>query len=213
MSKFRVLAVVASTVIGIGVLATPAIALPMDGAAYATASRPLYAEIQGKLDTKNASVGETVKAKVLAETVLGDNTAVPRGSILSGKVTEVQSKSRGSGTASLTIMFDQVQPGKKGSPIPIHGVLVGIAPKPYLSGNGPSASSLPLASTRSQTNLAGETGSNIDNTGAGEDSVDEGSSVRGVTLASGKDAGALTSSRGDFKIDRGMRIAVGLESN
>ncbi len=214
MDKIRLFALMSLAMAGVGGLTTPTLALQMNGATYATANQPVSAVLTSKLDTKSASAGEKVTAKTLAESVLANNVTVPRGAILSGKVSEVQSKSTGNGTASMTVVFDQIQPGKNAPPIAIHGILVGVAPKPYLSGGGPSASNLPLASTRSQTSLSGETGQNIDNSSGGGESVAMGSSVRGVSFATGANqtAGTLSSSHKDFKLDRGTRIAVGLNS-
>ncbi len=130
MRKFGLLALIAPTVIAASVVAAPAFALQAGNSAYPTASSALSAEITSKLDTKNATVGEAVTAKTIAETTLGNGTTVPRGAILTGKVTAVQSKSSGGGTASVTISFDQVMPSKSASPISIHGTLLGVAPKP-----------------------------------------------------------------------------------
>ena len=109
----------------------------------------------------------------------------------------------------MTISFDQVLPKKKASPISIHGILVGVAPKPYISGGGPSASNLPTGSTKSQVMTAGETGQSMDNTGSPEETVATGSELKNVTLESG----TLRSSQGDIKLDHGTRIAVALQAN
>jgi hypothetical protein len=209
MRKFGLLALIAPGIVGASLVATPTFALQGGNSAYPTASSALSAEITSKLDTKNATVGEAVTAKTIAETALANGTTVPMGAMLSGKVTAVQSKSSGGGTASVTISFDQVLPNKKASPLSIHGMLVGVAPKPYVSGGGPSAANLPTGSTKNQAMTAGETGQAIDNTGAPEETVATGSSLKNVTLASG----TLTSSHGDIKLDHGTRIAVALEAN
>jgi len=209
MRTYPLFALIAPTVIGIGMLAVPTFALQSNSSAYPTASSALSAAITSKLDTKKATVGEAVTAKTLAETTLANGTSVPRGAILNGKVTAVQSKSSGGGTASVTISFDQVLPKKKASPISIHGILVGVAPKPYISGGGPSASNLPTGSTKSQVMTAGETGQSMDNTGSPEETVATGSELKNVTLESG----TLRSSQGDIKLDHGTRIAVALQAN
>jgi hypothetical protein len=209
MSKLGLLALFAPIIVAASVVAAPAFALQAGSSAYPTASSALSAEITTKLDTKSATVGEAVTAKTLASTTLGNGTTIPRGAILNGKVTAVQSKSSGGGTASVTISFDQVLPKKKASPIAIHGMLVGVAPRPSLSDAGASAASLPTASTRSQATTASETGQGFDNAGANGETVAMGSSLKNVTLASG----TLTSSHGDIKVERGARIAVALQGN
>ncbi|MGB8477792.1 MAG: hypothetical protein WCE63_02990 [Acidobacteriaceae bacterium] len=209
MRRFGILALIAPTVIAASVAAAPSFALQAGNSAYPTADSPLSAEITSKLDTKNATVGEVVTAKTLAEASLANGTAIPRGAVLNGKVTAVQSKSSGGGTASVTISFDQVTPSKKASPLAIHGVLAGVAPKPSLSDAGPDAANLPTGSTKSQVMTAGETGQGIDNSASAGETVATGSSLKNVALA----AGTLTSSHGDIKLDHGARIAVALQAN
>ena len=209
MRKFGLLALIAPTVIAASVLAAPCFALQAAASGYPTASSSLSAEITSKLDTKSASVGEVVTAKTLSSATLSDGTSVPKGAMLNGKVTDVQSKSSGSGTASVTIAFDQVVAGKSASPITIHGVLLGVSPKPYLSGGGASAANLPSASTKNTMMTAGETGQSIDDTASSDETVVIGSNLKNVSLESG----TLRSSHGDIKLEHGTRIAVGLQAN
>lgn len=209
MRKVGFLTLIVPMIVAASLAAAPAFALQMNNGAYPTATGPLSADITSKLDTKKATVGEAVTAKTLAEATLGNGTIVPRGAVLNGKVTAVQSKSSGGGIASVTISFDQVFPKKKASPILIHGILVGAAPKPYISGGRPSAANLPTGSTKNQAMTAGETGQSIDNTGSPEETVATGSSLKNVSLASG----TLTSSHGDIKLDHGTRVAIALQAN
>ncbi len=209
MRRFGILALIAPTVLSAIVAAAPAFALQSGSSAYPIASSALSAEITSKLDTKNATVGEAVTAKTLTETTLANGTTIPKGAILDGKVTAVQSKSSGAGTASVTVSFNQVLPKKKTSPIAIHGVLVGVAPKPSLSDSGPNAANLPTGSTKNQMMTTSETGQGFDNSGSAEETVATGSSLKNVTLESG----TLRSSHGDIKLDHGTRIAVALQAN
>ncbi|MHB1745280.1 MAG: hypothetical protein ACYCRE_11005 [Acidobacteriaceae bacterium] len=169
------------------------------------------------MDTKSAKVGDTITAKTLSELPLKDGAKVPKGAILSGKVSEVQSKSAGSGTASITVVFDQIQASKKASPMAIHGILVAVAPKPNLSDSPGGTNSLPttMGSAQSSPTMEAQLGYSNDSP-SGMQGVPMGSSVHGLTLASPTDKaapGELTSSKKDFKLEGGMRIAVELESN
>ena len=209
MRKVQLLALVAAIIIGTGVVDAPGFALQAGSSAYPTASGTLSAEITSKLDTKKATVGEAVTAKTLADTTLANGTTVPRGAMLNGRVTAVQSKSSGGGSASVTISFDQDMPSKKTPPISIHGTLLGVAPKPYISGGGASAANLPSASTKNTMMTAGETGQSMDSTGGAEGTVVMGSELKNVSLESG----TLRSSHSDIKLDHGTRIAVALQAN
>ena len=217
MRKLRFLAMVPATVLGVGVLVTPTIAQQTGSTTYPVASHPLAAELKGKLDTKSAKVGDTITAKTLAPLALKNGVTIPKGSVLTGKVSEVQSKSTGNRTASMTVVFDQIQPGKKGAPIAIHGVLVAVAPKPNMSDTPGGTSSLPttMGSARTSPTLEAQLGYGND-TPSGMQGVTLGSSLRDVVLSSPTDKTApdtLTSSKKDFKLENGMRISVELESN
>ena len=118
MRKFGLLALIVPTILAASIAAARAFALQGGSSAYPTASSALSAEITSKLDTKNATVGEAVTAKTLSSTTLANGTAIPRGAMLNGKVTAVQSKSSGGGTASVTVSFDQIMPSKIRPPFP-----------------------------------------------------------------------------------------------
>jgi hypothetical protein len=64
--------------------------------------------------------------------------------------------------------------------------------------------------------IAAETGVSVNHSDGSGQSIALGSSVRDVTLASPVEnatEGTLTSSKKDFKLEGGMRIAVEMESN
>ena len=67
MRTYPLFALIAPTVIGIGMLAVPTFALQSNSSAYPTASSALSAAITSKLDTKKATVGEAVTAKTLRD--------------------------------------------------------------------------------------------------------------------------------------------------
>ncbi len=83
-----------------------------------------------RLDTKKSKVGDPVTAKTLNPLKLDDGTVLPRGTILTGKVTQVQAKS--SSDATLAIIFNQLETTKGATPMPVHGLLAAVAPAPSL---------------------------------------------------------------------------------
>ena len=182
--------------------------------AQASSGQPLAKEavltsLTSKLDTKKTKVGDPVTAKTLNPLTLNDGSVVPSGSKILGKVTQVQPKS--SGTATLAISFDQLE--KKGSaPMPVHGLIAGIAPLPDLgSGGGAAANDLPLKGTAAQN--AAQTGVS---TGLGSDtptSIPAGSSIKGVVLQTAPaadESSVLQSSEKDIKLESGTRMEIGL---
>src|ERR1700683_4384369 len=59
-------------------------------ASHAYEMSPVTGELDGKLDSKTAKVGDRVVLKTLDKVQASDGTVIPRGSRLVGHVTEVQ---------------------------------------------------------------------------------------------------------------------------
>src|ERR1700740_746968 len=100
--------------------------------ASSKAKHAVLAELTSKLDTKSAKAGDARNAKTIPDLKMTDGSTIPKGSRLSGKVTQVQSKASGDGTASVSILFDHLMT-KDGQSKPIQGILVAIAPRPSVS--------------------------------------------------------------------------------
>jgi hypothetical protein len=88
---------------------------------------PVEAELTGKIDTKNATVGQAVTAKTTQTVRLANGTVLPRGTNLVGRVTEVQARLKGGSSSLLTLTFDRAE--VKGSPsIAVRGAIRTLAP-------------------------------------------------------------------------------------
>jgi hypothetical protein len=174
----------------------------------------VLAELTSKLDTKSAKVGDVVSAKTVAELKQADGSTIRKGSKLTGKVTEVESKSAGNGMVSVAIIFDQLE--VKGEPQkPIHGILVAIAPRPSLSDQGASSGSLPLGSTKDVGTMAAATGGGPVAPGGQDksESMQPGSTVKGVKLdtkLTADGSSVLHGSDKEIHLESGMKIQVGL---
>lgn len=193
--------------------ATPQMSFGQQQDSSSNVKQAILAELTSKLDTKSAKVGDAVAAKTIADMKMSDGSTLPKGSKLSGKVTQVVSKASGSGTASVSIVFDQVTM-KGGLSKPVHGVLVAIEPRPSLSDETASSASLPNASTHSVASTAVATGAGLginDEHGQNQ-SIPPGSSVKGIQLDSklADGSAALRSTQKDIRLEGGMRIEVGL---
>ncbi len=71
----------------------------------ATATTRIAAEFTRKIDTKDAKVGDDVLAQITSDAVLADGTPLPRGTRLTGTVTEVLAKSNAAKYSHLAITF------------------------------------------------------------------------------------------------------------
>jgi hypothetical protein len=110
--------------------------------------RPVIGELVSKLDTKNAKAGDAVVVKTTEKAAFADGVVIPKGSKITGHVTDVQAHDESNPNSKIAIQFDQAEL-KGGQTMPIKSVLQSVAPAsgsdgaqaagPYGSGAAPSA--------------------------------------------------------------------------
>ena len=164
------------------------------------------ARIDGKLNTKNAKVGDTISAKILKAWKLSNGTDIPKGSKITGKVAAIKSKKDGGGNSTLSFQFDEIDV-KGSAPIPIHGIVVAIgpslAPKDGLGAGsdlGRNTAQPGMAGADAPQPQGGGRGSKKTDTDAGfngpntkdYDDIPMGSTMPGVSLAHNPDADGTT---------------------
>ncbi len=79
-------------------------------------------ELDGKLDSKTAKVGDHVVLKTADKVQTSDGTVIPRGTRLVGHVTEVQAYNEQHGPARIAIAFDHAEL-KNGQSIAVHTLI------------------------------------------------------------------------------------------
>ena len=84
-------------------------------------------ELEGKLDSKTAKVGDRVVLKTTEKVQTPDGTVIPRGSRLVGHVTEVQAYDIEIGPARIAIAFDHAEL-KNGQSIAVYTLIRGVSP-------------------------------------------------------------------------------------
>ncbi len=84
-------------------------------------------ELDGKLDSRTAKVGDRVELKTTEKLQTSDGTVIPRGARLVGHVTEVQAYDQEHGPARIAIAFDHAEL-KNGQSIAVHTLIRGVAP-------------------------------------------------------------------------------------
>ncbi|MGH9589999.1 MAG: hypothetical protein ACRD25_06370, partial [Terracidiphilus sp.] len=119
--------------------------------------RPVSGELQSKLDSKTAKVGEPVVLKTTEKMKTADGFVIPRGSRLIGHVTEVQARAKGNEESSMGIAFDRAEL-KNGQSFAIHSVIESV---------GPSAAQLEADSMANQDAFAGPAGGGMAAGGGG----------------------------------------------
>ena len=107
----------------------PGAAVPTPGANEANGAdlRPVSGELVSKLDTKNAKNGDPVVVKTTEKTTIGNGIVIPKGSKITGHVTDVQAHDSTNPNSKVAIQFDQAEI-KGGQTMPIKSVLEDLAP-------------------------------------------------------------------------------------
>lgn len=96
-------------------------------ASHAWEMSSVTGELQGKLDSKTARVGDRVVLKTAEKVQTSDGTVIPKGSRLIGHVTAVQAYSKEHGAAQMSIAFDRAEL-KDGQNIAVHTLIRGVNP-------------------------------------------------------------------------------------
>ena len=89
--------------------------------------RPVRGELQGKLDSKTAKVGEPVIVKTTQKMTTAGGAEIPKGTRLLGHVTQVRAHGKGNANSQLGITFDRAEL-KGGREIPIHSTIESVMP-------------------------------------------------------------------------------------
>ncbi len=108
---------------------------PAPTAAPAGSDKPhgvMPAELTKSLDSKKLKEGDQVTAKITAELHTKDGGTIPRGSTLTGHVTEAKARSKGDPQAALGIVFDKLTT-PDGKTMPVKGVLQAVGPSLHSS--------------------------------------------------------------------------------
>ena len=116
-------------------------------------------ELTKSLDSKKLKEGDLVTGRVAADLRMKDGTQIPRGSKVTGHVTEAKARSKGDPQSALGIVFDKISlPG--GKDLAIKGEIQAVAPNPNSGGSQGSTGSIGpgmMAGNDSQGASAGTT--------------------------------------------------------
>jgi hypothetical protein len=115
-------------------------------------------ELEGKLNSKTARVGDRVVLKTTEKVQTSDGTVIPRGSRLVGHVTQVQAHDDEHANAQMGVVFDRVEL-KNGQSVAIYTLLRGVSP---------SANALARSSTNSEDSFGAPMGGMGSMSGGGQ---------------------------------------------
>lgn len=171
-------------------------------------------ELQGKLDTESAKVGDRVTLKTFDKVQTPDGTVIPKGTRLLGRITEVQAHNNDRAVAQMGIVIDHAEL-KNGETLPIHTLIRGLRPTPSVMPISPMSSDDSMSSTMGGGRMGADNRMGVDiggrGGGLGAGSTESGSlgGVGGVTT--GTAAGAWTGV--DAAADAGLPIDANAKEN
>jgi hypothetical protein len=114
-------------------------------------------ELQGKLDSKTAKVGDRVVLKTTDRVLTADGTMIPTGTRLVGHITQVQTRDATHTFAQLAIAFDHAEL-KNGQSIAIHTLIRGVSPSPGVMAMNSMNSDGPMSGMGASTGGGAMTG-------------------------------------------------------
>ena len=151
------------------------------------------AVLTGALNSTSAKMGQTVTAKLTGDVKTTESMELPKGTLLIGKVDQVQNSSSNGGS-TLSLIFDRAQIGK-GHEIPIKATLLGAYPPPVYNYDGAASSMAMQPSTISS-----------------DRTVDQGpgilSDVSLTSAVKSNVSGVFTSANRSIKLQNGTRLQV-----
>jgi hypothetical protein len=169
-------------------------------------------ELESKLDSKSAKVGDRVALKTTEKVQISDGTAIPKGTRLVGHVTEVQAHNSDRAIAQIGVAFDHAEL-KNGESLQVHSLIRTVrmsASVTNMMGDDDTMSASSMGSGRMGGMGSGRGGGVIGGgLGAGTSASTEAGSLGGVT---GGAAGGQVDRNGNVP-NAGAGVGTGLGTN
>jgi hypothetical protein len=161
-------------------------------------------ELVKGLESKKLKEGDNVEAKLTGSITLPDGSVLPRGTAITGHVTEAKARSKQDSESELGISFDKIgSPG--GSQTLITGVVAAAAPSPAPLTGGPDAGANIYNNLNSSTTAAiaqSQTSTSVPILN------DKSRGVLGIPDLTLKPDGVFTSSGKQVKLNAGIRLLL-----
>jgi hypothetical protein len=182
---------------------------------------PVNCTLKKALSTRNAKVGEAITAVTEKPTTV-NGVAIPRGSVLTGHVVDSTPYKKGGQSASLTVVFDKLEP-KKGTAFPIEASVyqIGLSDNQTQGQRHDADMGMRGSAAEMNTTSAVRGGADqMNNTVQGSESAEGApvhvvSAVPGVALsaaAGGERSAIMTASKQDVELAGGASLVVGVKA-
>ncbi len=234
MKTAKLLAVAMVTLASLPLMAQQvAASTQQNGSATRAQMSPVKGELERKLDSKSAHVGEPIVLKTTEEAKTAGGVVIPKGSRLQGRVTEVQAHNKKPESSLIGIEFDRAEL-KNGQSFAIHSVIESVSQPEWVlaqdkmmntaaasannfgpgPGNGQEATAESnLAGSNTLGNEVVSANANGGQMGQAGELDAHASGLPGVMLgrdASGAASGVLSAAKKSFTLLSGTQMVVGI---
>ena len=174
---------------------------------------PMPVELTKSLDSKKLKEGDPVMGRIMADLRVKDGTEIPRGSKVTGHVTEAKARSKGDAQSALGIVFDKISlPGGKDLAIKGEIQAVAAAPNPGNADTGLGIGPSMMAGNRDGGTTAAPMAGVPSSLGSGQLVLSpQSKGIVGIHNLELGDNSVLISNGKDVKLDGGMQMMVQVE--
>jgi hypothetical protein len=184
---------------------------PPSGATSLYAGTAITAELTSSLDSKKVKQGDAVNARTVDALKSADGrTIMPKGTKLSGRVTQASARSAGQAESSLGLMFDKATL-KSGEEIPLNVAVQAIGAAPSTAEVNQNADIAPMAGPSGQARGTA-TGVGSTATGAVNNTTAAGAVDNTVNTATGVAGNAAGTVNSTVQLNSNSRGVVGLNN-
>jgi hypothetical protein len=184
---------------------------PARAATKITPGTIIPAELTKTLDVKKVKAGDKIEAKTSVDLLSGGEVIIPKGSKISGHISDVKARSKDSKDSMVGIVFDQLST-KDGGELAIQAAIQAIG-RPAESDNG---SATPVAG-----GPIGSAGASLPSGGSGQSSGGSGGSLnpnsqgvvgmRGLSLSTSRQASVINASNENIHLESGTQLILRIQ--
>lgn len=156
-------------------------------------------QLQGKLNSKTAKVGDRVALKIADKVQTSDGMLIPKGTLLVGHITQVHAHDGDRAIAQMAIAFDRAEM-KGGQSVPVHSLIRTVRPSASETGMNPLNSDGPIGMGSGR--MGGERSGALGVGGGGLGSVDPLGASGGAGVGAPADAGRPGGGAANGTVDR-----------
>jgi len=167
-------------------------------------------ELAKTLDAKKVKAGDKIEAKIVVDMLSGGEVLIPKGSKVTGHISDVKARSKESKDSLVAIVFEQLST-KDGGDLAIQATIQALGPP---VDSGPSSSSM-------AGGPIGSSGGSMPGGGAGQSSGGSGHSLnpssqgvvgmRGLSLSTSGSASVISSSSENVHLESGTQLNLRIQ--